>query len=75
MTQGTDTYALRRPRGVGWGGSWGSFKTEGPHVYPCLIRIVVWQKTTQHCKAVILQLKINKLKKQYFLILKNIYTA
>ena len=24
------------------------------------IRVDVWQKTTQHCKAIILQLKINK---------------
>ena len=28
-----------------------------------LIHVDVWQKPTQYCKAVILQLKINKLKK------------
>ena len=32
---------------------------EGIHVCLWLIHIVVWQKPTQHCKAIILQLKIN----------------
>ena len=35
--------------------------TEQLHVW--LIHINVWQKPTQHCKAIILQLKINFLKK------------
>ena len=41
----------------------GRFKREGTCVYPWLIHVDVWQKPTQHCKAIILQLKINKLKK------------
>ena len=42
----------------------GSFKREGIYVYLWLIHVDVWQKPTQHCKAIILQLKINKLKKK-----------
>ena len=38
----------------------GSFKREGTYVYLWLIHTVVRQKPTQHCKAIILQLKINK---------------
>ena len=30
---------------------------------PGLIHVDVWQKPTQYCKAIILQLKINKFKK------------
>ena len=32
---------------------------EGAYVYPRLIHVEVWQKPTKHCKAIILQLKIN----------------
>ena len=32
------------------------------YVYLWMIHFDVWQKTTQYCKAVILQLKINKAK-------------
>ena len=35
------------------------FKREEIYVYLWLIHIVVQQKLTQHCKAIILQLKIN----------------
>ena len=38
----------------------GGFKREGTYAYPWLIHIDVWQKPTQYCKAIILQLKINK---------------
>ena len=41
-----------------------SFKREGTHVYPWLIHVAVWQKPTQHCKAIIFQLKIDKFKRQ-----------
>ena len=34
-------------------------KREGIYVYLWMIHIVVWQKPTQYCKAVIFQLKIN----------------
>jgi len=42
----------------------GRFKREGTYVYLWLMHTVVWQKVTQHCKAIILQLKLN-LKKEY----------
>ena len=41
----------------GWGVG-GRFKRKGPYVYLWLIHIVVWQKPTQHYKAIILQLKV-----------------
>ena len=37
----------------------GRFKSEGTYVYLWLIHTVVGQKPTEHCKAIILQLKIN----------------
>ena len=42
----------------------GNFKREGTRVYLRLIDAEVWQKPTQYCKAVILQLKIKGLNKQ-----------
>jgi len=36
-------------------------KREGTYVYLWLINVNVWQKPTQYGKAVILQVKINKL--------------
>ena len=38
----------------------GRFPREGTNAYVRLIHLAVWQKPTQHCKAIILQLKINK---------------
>ena len=35
-------------------------------MYLWLIHVDVWQKPTQYCKAVILQLKINNFKKSHF---------
>ena len=46
MIQGTQTVALLQPRGV---------------VYLWLIHADVWQKSTQYCRVIILQLKIKKL--------------
>ena len=37
----------------------GRFKREGMYIYPWPIHVDVWQKPTQYCKAIILQLKIN----------------
>ena len=48
---------------MGWEEA-GRLRTEGAHVYLCLIHDDVWQKPTQYCKATILQLKINNLKKR-----------
>ena len=36
----------------------GRFKRKGTYVYLWLIHVDVWQKPTQYCKAIILQLKI-----------------
>ena len=44
-------------RGVGCGGG-GRLKRGGVYIHIC---IVVWQKPTQHCKAIVLQLE----KKEY----------
>ena len=47
--------ALGQPRGVGLGREvGGSFRMGGTHVY--LIHVDVWQKPSQYCKVVILQL-------------------
>ena len=45
----------------GWGGEGdeGCFKREETYVYLWLTHVDVWQKPTQYCKAIILQLKIN----------------
>ena len=34
----------------------GGFRMGGTHVYPWLIRVDIWQKPSQCCKAIILQL-------------------
>ena len=49
----------------GWdgGGGGGGSKREGTYVYLWLIHVDAWQKPTQHCKAIILHLKID-LKKE-----------
>ena len=56
MTQKNSNGALEQPGGVGWGGR---FKMEETHVYLGLIHVDVWQKPTQYCTAIILQLKVN----------------
>ena len=38
----------------------GQFKREGTYVYLWLIHVNVWQKLSQYCKVIILQLKLNK---------------
>ena len=42
------------------------FRTERIYVYLWLIHVDIWQKTAQHCKAIIIQLKINTLKSTSF---------
>ena len=41
-----------------WGGEGGErvFRREGTHVYLWLIHVDVWQKLSQYCKVIILQL-------------------
>ena len=53
MTQGAQTGPCENPGGgMGW-----RAQREGTHVHLGLIH--VWQKPTRHCKAIILQLKVN----------------
>ena len=40
----------------------GNFQREGTYVYLWLMHVDVRQKPTQYCNAIILQLKINKLR-------------
>ena len=62
--------ALRRPRGMGWGGRWEGGSGWGTHVNPWLIHVNVWQTPLQYCKVISLQLiKINA--KKFFLIKKK----
>ena len=48
-----------RREDYGEGGA-GRFKREGTYVCLWLIHIDVWQKSSQYCKAIILQLKIKQ---------------
>ena len=56
MKQGTQSWCFgttQRDGGGGEGGlGWGS-----THVHQWLIHVDVWQKPSQYCKAIILQLK------------------
>ena len=45
-----------------WGQVGERIEKVGTYVYLQLIHVDVWQKPTQNCKAIILQLKINNLK-------------
>ena len=54
--------ALRRPRGMGWGGRREGGLGWGTHVNPWLIHVNVWQKPLQYCKVISLQ-QINGKKK------------
>ena len=56
MTQGAQTGAMRPLKGAG-----GRFKTEGTCIDLWPIHVDIWQKPTQYYKAVIFQLKINKI--------------
>ena len=43
----------------------GRFKKRRTYLNLCLIHVDVWQKLTQYCKAIMLQLKIFKSVKNY----------
>ena len=51
------------------------FKGEGTWGYLCLIPVDVWQKPTQYCKAINLQLKINKFSKIKKIILQFFFKS
>ena len=61
---------LLKPKGAGWGGS---VKREGTSVYLRPIHDDAWQKPTQYCIAIILQLKIKfkKICKELFSLKKK----
>ena len=51
---------------VGQGGRWeGGSRRRGHMLYLWLIHVDVWQKPTQYCKAIILQLGIHHLKNNF----------
>ena len=52
---------LKSYQGVGGGRE----VQEGGDIYLWMIHVDVWWKPTQYCKAIILQLKINKIFKSY----------
>ena len=60
--------SLPKMLNLGYDGVGGRFNRAGTYIYLWLIHVDVWQKPTQYYKAIILQLKINKLKKIYIYI-------
>ena len=48
------------------------FKRQGTYVYLSLTHADMWQKPTQYCKAIILQLKRNCFKRYYWIKKKKI---
>ena len=50
---------LGQPRGVGWGGRWEGGSRGRGHIYTYGWFMLMNQKPTQYCKAIIHQLKIN----------------
>ena len=67
MIQGTQSGALQQPRrgGMGWEEGDSATREGTTYVNLWLIHADVWQKPTQYCKAIILQLKRNTLKNVY----------
>ena len=57
MKQGTQSQYSEPPEGMGWGGVWEGSSEWGAHVHPWLSHVNVWQKPSQYCKVIILQLK------------------
>ena len=49
---------LGQPREIGWGGLWEAGSECGGHMYTCgRFMLDVWQKPSQYCQVIILQLK------------------
>ena len=65
------TWALGRPRGIGWRGRWEGGSGWGTHVNPWLIHFNVWQNPLQYCKVISLQLIKKKEKKKKNLLQKK----
>ena len=49
--------ALGQPKGVGKGWRWERSSGWGTHVHLWLIHVNLWQKPSQYCKVISLQLK------------------
>ena len=56
MTKGAQSGAFDDLEGLGQDGR---EIQDGGDVYVWLMHVLIWQKPTKHCKAIILQLKIN----------------
>ena len=64
MTEEPKPGTLKQTKGVGWGGRREGSSRGWAYVYLWLIHVDIWQKPAQHCKAIILQLKLNKFNKK-----------
>ena len=60
MTQGAQIRCSVTTQRVVWGVRWKRGSRGRGQVYLWLIHVDLWQKPTQYCKAIILQLKILK---------------
>ena len=60
MSQGTQTGALYQPRGLGRGGRWEGCSGGRGRVYTYGGFMLRYDRKQQNCKAIILQLNINK---------------
>ena len=49
--------ALWQPGGMGWGACWEAGSGEGAHISLWSIHADIWQRPSQYCKVIILQLK------------------
>ena len=72
MTQGAHTSALWQSKGVGGVGRREVGSRGRGHVYLWLMHVDVWQKPTQYCKAIILQLNKKKKNKKNQKILQSL---
>ena len=59
MTLGAQTILCDNLEGWDVAGGGKELQEGGTDVYLRLIHVDVWQKPAQHCKAIILQLKVN----------------
>ena len=65
IAQGAQPGVLWQPRGVGLGGGWEGGSRGKGYIYIYGGWVIIWQKPTQYCKAIILQLKISKKQKKH----------
>ena len=55
------------PEGWGWEGDGREVQDGETHVHPWLIHVDIWQKPSQYCKVIILQLKLIKKRRVKFI--------